>query len=448
MSLIIDGADQKAFDLPHFVNGWKDVRGQGMKVRLIGVKEHSEPDVISLYLMTEEFETGANHIIEALHRSLVNRARTSKIPPILFIQTDNCTRENKNTFFLSYCEALVAWGVVHTHEDIDQLFSETARALRIRQAFSLDQMADILRTSYNPRPTVEVIENMANYSGLCRDTNCVQIDNHPAFSIYRFFRFVRSTARTPASSEYFGTTCYMKVNEVDSFDIQYRGNKGFLNFAPDLRRTPPLNITSPDNYNEVTKRLESVETFVRSRRDRAALAALQEKVYKDRVAKFDWDLEIAPELNGMYLPPNTKRRILDNRVVEDLADDAGSGALLDDLDYFPGTFIAVIGSGPDPTGTFWIAEVLGTKNNKTGVVSTIDVVWYEPVASRVQRAAVNAKYIPCRTGQRNELYKATVDVDSVICSFPRLTKEQRIDVRTGKLIQTAMANYHAQSSKK
>jgi len=248
MSVIIDGADQKAFDLPHFVHTWKDVTGHGMKVRLIGVKEHTTPDKIDLYLMTEEYETGANHIVEVLHRTLSNKRRTSKIPPILFIQADNCTRENKNTFFFSYCESLVAWGVFrevhvsflpkgHTHEDIDQIFSETARALRIRNAFSIAEMAKILRTSYNPKPSVEVINNIANWSGLCKRTRCAPIHSHPTFSHFRFFKFMRSNRTTPAGTGSYATTCYVKLLESDAFEHQYRGNKGFLHFAPDLRKT-------------------------------------------------------------------------------------------------------------------------------------------------------------------------------------------------------------------
>jgi len=60
--------------------------------------------------MTAEFETGANHIVEALHRRLAVKAYRKPLKGTLYFQVDNYTRENKNTFLFSYLECLVAWG--------------------------------------------------------------------------------------------------------------------------------------------------------------------------------------------------------------------------------------------------------------------------------------------------------------------------------------------------
>ncbi len=56
-SLIVDGADQSAYGLPHLVYTTKAMRGDRLRVRLIGVKEHLPIPNIFLYLLTEEFET-------------------------------------------------------------------------------------------------------------------------------------------------------------------------------------------------------------------------------------------------------------------------------------------------------------------------------------------------------------------------------------------------------
>lgn len=192
MSIILDGVDQKAFVLRHFLKNWKDVTGEGMKVKIMGVKEHLTPSDICLYLMTDEYETGANPI-EELHRTLVNKSSNSVIPPVLFVQADKCTRENKNMYFLSDCESLVAWDVLrevcvsflpkgHMHEDVDQIFSETDRALRILPAFTLDGMARILRESYNTKPTGEVLDNMINWSAL----PIFRIRSFERYSCYRY----------------------------------------------------------------------------------------------------------------------------------------------------------------------------------------------------------------------------------------------------------------------
>lgn len=63
MSLIIGGADQSAYDLPHFCNSTKDDRGVGFAVRMVGIKEHSRRDAVQFFLLTEDFETGANRIV-------------------------------------------------------------------------------------------------------------------------------------------------------------------------------------------------------------------------------------------------------------------------------------------------------------------------------------------------------------------------------------------------
>lgn len=114
--------------------------------------------------MVEGFETGANHIIESIHRTLgIRKGHLGKLPNTLFIQADNCTRENKNRYFLGYLEMLVMKGVFvevqlsslevgHTHTDIDQSFSCIHRRLDHNAAFSLDQLHEELRKVIHQNP--------------------------------------------------------------------------------------------------------------------------------------------------------------------------------------------------------------------------------------------------------------------------------------------------------
>ena len=104
LSVAIDGADQSAFCLPHFCNGIKDSRGHGMKVHLIGLLRHQKKNHLRLFTMTDNHSTGANHIIEVLHRFINELSALGDLPPILFIQLDNCVRENKNKYLLSFLE--------------------------------------------------------------------------------------------------------------------------------------------------------------------------------------------------------------------------------------------------------------------------------------------------------------------------------------------------------
>ena len=75
-------------------------------------------------------------IISLLHKHLYNSFVANKTPraPTLYLQADNCYKENKNQYTLFYLALLIAWGwfddvymsflpTGHTHEDIDRLFS-------------------------------------------------------------------------------------------------------------------------------------------------------------------------------------------------------------------------------------------------------------------------------------------------------------------------------------
>lgn len=66
-----------------------------MNVRSIGVQEHKRPDHVYLYTMTEEHETGANHIVEAVQWLFIDRVTSSPVPPKLFVQLYNGTRDTK-----------------------------------------------------------------------------------------------------------------------------------------------------------------------------------------------------------------------------------------------------------------------------------------------------------------------------------------------------------------
>lgn len=100
-SIYKNGADQSEFGLPHFVTNTKSVIGNIMKVRLIGVLEHLSQSELHLHTMIEEHETGANHILETLHCLITDRAALGLLPSTLYLKVDNCTRENKNSYFFA-----------------------------------------------------------------------------------------------------------------------------------------------------------------------------------------------------------------------------------------------------------------------------------------------------------------------------------------------------------
>jgi len=180
--LIIDGADQSAFGLPHFFLSSKTEREHSLKVKIVGVIDHGASNRSTLFLITEEFETGANHVIEALHRTLCDIVAIGRLPDTVFIQMDNCTCKKRYTLF--YLKYLVKMGVFleviasflpvgYTHEEIYQLFSRTASRLRCRPAVTLEDLATELRQTYSLRPEVAVMRHIANFSLLLSEISCL-----------------------------------------------------------------------------------------------------------------------------------------------------------------------------------------------------------------------------------------------------------------------------------
>lgn len=105
MSLFVDGADQSAFGLLHFVTVTKDTKWHALKVKRVGIMEHGVDNKVALYTMTENFETGANQVIEFVHRYLDSKNSQVGLPNVLFLQMDTCTRENKNKYMFAYLES-------------------------------------------------------------------------------------------------------------------------------------------------------------------------------------------------------------------------------------------------------------------------------------------------------------------------------------------------------
>ncbi len=126
------------------------------------------------------------------------------------MKVDNCWRETKNKYFMSYFEMLVGLGVVveafvsflpfgHTHEDIDHVFSRTGIHLRSHAAITIEDLADELSASYTPRPKFTRICAIANFSGLCEEERCLY--NPPAWTQFQYFHFFRDPAKLPGRSQ-------------------------------------------------------------------------------------------------------------------------------------------------------------------------------------------------------------------------------------------------------
>ena len=62
----------------------------------------------------------SNMVINCLMNTLVQESKDGILPPTLYIQLDNCWRENKNRFFIGFMAYLVALDIFQEVSDIFQ----------------------------------------------------------------------------------------------------------------------------------------------------------------------------------------------------------------------------------------------------------------------------------------------------------------------------------------
>lgn len=325
-SIIVDGADQSAFGLPHFTTSHKSQRGHALKVKLVGLLEHRLANKLYLYTMTQEHQTGANHVVEVLHRFINQKHTTGPLPSKFYVQLDNCSRENKNRFVLGYCEMLVALSIFesvevgflpvgHTHEDVDQAFSSTSARLRVRNAITLEDMQQELRETYGGNVQVEHLRRVANWSGLCETEACLKkVDKVTQWRYFLFSPFFGDSS-TSNKKRARTTSCSVKRSCDDSWtpignvsaSNSTNSANGFLRFCPDVKKTPPLKIKCPDGLADVTKRLESEDGRVNDPEKMIRLQALRDFVFRERTDIFHWDVENCLEATASSAKKNDAR---------------------------------------------------------------------------------------------------------------------------------------------
>ncbi len=465
-SLIMDGADQSAYGLPHFTTTTKDVKGQSMKVRLIGVLQHASTNTLRLYTMTEEHKTGANHIIESLHRALNDMAMTNSLSQCLYIQADNCFRENKNRYLFAYAESMVAWKLFdevevaflpkgHTHEDIDQSFSTTSKALAHENAVTLQDMHEVLRKVYNKNTQVSHIKHIINWSQLCEDSGCLRNINN--FTNYQYFKFI---GRNPKTSEQRSvskiripknvnqnrlTACFVRHNQNDEWKELIEGGPskghGFLKFPPDLAHTPPLQIAELGGIEEINKRISSEEQRINSTCKMRQLFELRDYVYRQRTERLHWNLKRCVELKGRGYSGVSKERELEPSTTQKEKENVTflSDRVVNDFEYSVGDLVATF-IEDDHGCPFWIAKVVKIIRNRDGIVSNLKVHWLELFDSR---NVFTGKYRPASrvTKKRTEVeWMDNISSDSVLITFSDLTKTQHLPMSVQKHLRQITHN--------
>ena len=204
LSIIIDGADQSKHDLPHFKDQSKmsDEMAK-VKMHLYGALVHGRGAYA--FTIPDHEKQGHNATIQVLQHILEDLKRKGgSLPPVLKLQLDNTTKQNKGQFLYGYLAMLVEFGVFrevevsflpvgHTHEDIDQFFSRVSMYFRHHDVFSREEMSKAVRSAYTFKdtgqpPTVVHWDTIANVSEFLASYTNNFAAGCMSFRHVRFFR--------------------------------------------------------------------------------------------------------------------------------------------------------------------------------------------------------------------------------------------------------------------
>lgn len=109
--LMVDGMAQFITNLPSF-STYKPKALFGKKtydLHVMGVMFHGSPCPY-VFVHDSSVPTGPNNTIQCIWNAILDRSRTTRLPPTLFIQLDNTASDNKNHHVLEFCAWLVEEG--------------------------------------------------------------------------------------------------------------------------------------------------------------------------------------------------------------------------------------------------------------------------------------------------------------------------------------------------
>ena len=159
LSLIIDGADSSSMQIPHLAErSHASDACPKIKMHILGCIAHGRDTYA--FTCPPHIAQGHNITIQVLDRVLLDiKKKEGSIPPILHLQLDNTTKQNKGRFLMAYLAFLVQQGVIkeaycnflpvgHTHEDIDQFFSRVSVFTRHHNAPDPETLRKCIRKAY------------------------------------------------------------------------------------------------------------------------------------------------------------------------------------------------------------------------------------------------------------------------------------------------------------
>lgn len=263
-----------------------------------------------------------------------------------------------------------------THIDIDQTFSSVGHAPERSDAPTMIELIKLLRSCYNERTSVEHLNRIANFSGLCKEFKAiVTARSVRGFTEFRYFRFSRAIGKT-ANTQTFRTQCHVKVQGRDNWELfSYGAVKGFLTPVPDLKQTPDTETFPPDNVTEVNQCLPSLYGRTRANAPHiiSALGLLRDEVHRKRFESIDWNVEESIEMNGDFRTDDYDE---DDDWIEDETQEPDDQSNDRTPEYESEPFVAVKTDAATKS-QFWVAMVLEVIDKSTSIRPRwIRVLWY------------------------------------------------------------------------
>lgn len=203
-SIIIDSMQHQF--LPHFVPVPKgSTKICRLKVHVTGLIDHRN-NVRKLWFVPDHWDghMGANYTISLLH-DYIRELLTKQTPRCekLWIQMDNCGKDNKNQYIFGYLAFLIHLGwfkeinvsmlmVGHTHADIDQMFSHWGKNYFNFAYHWFDEMIEVSKKMYRQSgggkvPEVKLWDEMRDWKKWMEENNSLcDISNFNHCHSFRF----------------------------------------------------------------------------------------------------------------------------------------------------------------------------------------------------------------------------------------------------------------------
>ena len=178
LHLVFDGPN--GYDLPHITPVSKETSNLfRISVDAVGTINHSSGCRDYIFFL-KQYKKNPNLILTCFYLHIVQHLETTgSHPPVLWLQADNCIKENKNRWMLGFCEWLVHKGLFqeimismlppgHTHIDVDQMFSTFSKWLDTHSIHSLSDLLSSVDSAYrgdSTKPTAFFLPTVYNFIG-------------------------------------------------------------------------------------------------------------------------------------------------------------------------------------------------------------------------------------------------------------------------------------------